>query len=80
MAEDRDTISVWPQARGKWDWSMVEKFEKQFDPRNQAILEAMHWRLMIEDILGDEEWWQESDARARRMAIRQAVVDLRDSQ
>lgn len=80
MSEDRETISIWPHADGKWDWDMVEEFEETFDDRNQMILEGMLFRLEAEKILGDLEYWKDADADTRHRGIRQALIQYKNSE
>lgn len=59
------------------DSDLFERFDNRFEERTDAAREALEYRLIIEDVIGDHVLWEDADARTRKTMFRQALVDYR---
>jgi len=75
-----DTITVWPGQEG---WDVIDELDdladQRDDSRNQLILDAISLYLGVEEELRDSEAWENAGTHDRRIMLRTALRDYRDS-
>lgn len=76
-----DTVTIWPGEDGEQWIDELDKSVEQgrFENRNQAILDAIMFYLLIDDVLGGHGLWAGADDRERRSMLMQALVDYREN-
>lgn len=70
---DGDTVTIWPGAREM----LIDDLDERTENRNQSILDAIEFYLILDDVLGDVELFAKADDRDRRAMLRQALIDYR---
>lgn len=67
-----DSITVWP---GKDGWDDVDELDERVKNRNQAILEAIEYWLLVDDTFSGHQAWDEASKKDRMAMVRQALLN-----